>query len=179
METEAITEALGASLFAEEGAAAYAVIDGASAAGLLDRLYGLQPEFACLYRGELAPDMAEVAPYLVRLEPDTEFADWVVSEGWGKHWGVFALAHASLREMRRHFRSFLTVYDPEGKPLLFRYYDPRVLRVYLPTCDARELETVFGPVVAYLLEGEDSGELLRFELSSGALQRRTQQLAPG
>ena len=112
------------------------------------QLYGLQPEFACLYRGELAPDMAEVAPYLVRLEPATEFADWVVSGGWGKHWGVFALAHATLREMRHHFRAFLTVYDPEGKPLLFRYYDPRVLRVYLPTCDARELETVFGPVAA-------------------------------
>jgi hypothetical protein len=142
-------------------------------------LYGLQPEFACLYRGELAPDLAEVAPYLVRLEPETEFADWLVSEGWGKHWGVFALAHATLREMRQHFRSFLTVYDPEGKPLLFRYYDPRVLRVYLPTCDARELETVFGPVGAYLLEGEDPNELLRFELSSGALQRRTQPLAPG
>ena len=179
METKGITQALGASLFTEDGASAFAVIDGASAAGLLDKLYGLQPEFACLYRGELAPDLAEVAPYLVRLEPATEFADWVVSEGWGKHWGVFALAHASLREMRRHFRSFLTVYDPEGKPLLFRYYDPRVLRVYLPTCDARELETVFGPVAAYLLEGEDPSEMLRFELSSGALQRRAQPLAPG
>lgn len=179
MDTEANTEALGASLFAEDGANAFAVIDGASSAGLLDKLYGLQPEFACLYRGELAPDMAEVAPYLVRLEPETEFAEWVFAEGWGKHWGVFALAHASLREMRRHFRSFLTVYDPEGRPLLFRYYDPRVLRVYLPTCDARELQTVFGPVSAYLLEGEDPNELLRFELSAGALQRRAQPLAPG
>jgi hypothetical protein len=179
METEAITEALGAALFTEDGASAFAVIDGASVQGLLDKLYGLQPEFACLYRGELAPDMAEVAPYLVRLERASEFADWLVSEGWGKHWGVFALAHASLREMRRHFRSFLTVYDPEGKPLLFRYYDPRVLRVYLPTCDARELETIFGPVGAYLLEGVDPGDLLRFELSSGALQQRTKPLAPG
>ena len=179
METEGITQALGASLFTEDGANSFAVIDGASVQGLLDKLYGLQPEFACLYRGELAPDMAEVAPYLVRLEPATEFADWVVSEGWGKHWGVFALAHASLREMRRHFRSFLTVYDPEGKPLLFRYYDPRVLRVYLPTCDARELQTVFGPVAAYLLEGEDPGEMLRFELSAGALQRGAQPLTPG
>ena len=179
METEAIMEALGASLFTEDGANSFAVIDGASVQGLLDKLYGLQPEFACLYRGELAPDMAEVAPYLVRLEPATEFADWLVSEGWGKHWGVFALAHAGFREMRRHFRSFLTVYDPEGKPLLFRYYDPRVLRVYLPTCDARELATVFGPVAAYLLEGEDPSEMLRFELTSGALQRRAQPLAPG
>ena len=179
MDTEEITEALDAALFTEDGANAFAVIDGASVAGLLDKLYGLQPEFACLYRGELAPDMAEVAPYLVRLDPATEFADWVVSEGWGKHWGVYAVAHASLREMRQHVRSFLTVYDPEGKPLLFRYYDPRVLRVYLPTCDARELETIFGPVRAYLLEGEAPHEMFRFELSSGALQQRTQPLAPG
>jgi hypothetical protein len=32
--------------------------------------------------------------------------------------------------------------------LLFRYYDPRVLRVYLPSCRPSELETVFGPVVS-------------------------------
>ena len=53
---------------------------------------------------------------------------------------------ATLEELRRHFRKFLKVEDPKGKSLIFRYYDPRVLRVYLPTCNAMELQTVFGPV---------------------------------
>ena len=179
MDSEKLIEAVGGQLFAEEGAGVFAVLDGASVEGLPGTLFEHQPEHVCLYRGELEPDMAEVAPYLVRLDPDSEFTAWVIGEGWGRHWGVFATAYADLRAMRQHFRKFLTVYDPEGKPLLFRYYDPRVLRVYLPTCDARELETVFGPVAAYLLEGEDPGEMLRFELSSGALQRRALPLAPG
>lgn len=158
-------------LFADEAANVYAVLDGASVEELLPKLYDLEPEFQCLYRGELEPDMAEVAPYLVRLEPETEFADWVLDEGWGRHWGVFAVTDAGLRETHKHFRSFLTVYDPGGKPLLFRYYDPRVLRVYLPTCDAGELRTVFGPVSCYLLEDQQPNTLLRFRLAGDALRR--------
>lgn len=60
--------------------------------------------------------------------------------------------------LRRHFRRFLRVTDEQGQPLMFRYYDPRVLRVYLPTCTAEELALVFGPVSAYLIEdGEVRG----------------------
>jgi hypothetical protein len=174
--SDAAAQALYDRLFADEAANVYAVLDGASVEELLPKLYDLEPEFECLYRGELEPDMAEVAPYLVRLEPETEFAGWVVGEGWGRHWGVFVVTEADLREAHKHFRSFMTVYDPAGKPMLFRYYDPRVLRVYLPTCNAEELRTVFGPVSCYLLEGEDPNTLIRFRLDGGALRREAAAL---
>jgi hypothetical protein len=176
---EDATRALYERLFADEAANAYAVLDGASVEELLPKLYDLEPEFECLYRGELEPDMAEVAPYLVRLEPETEFADWVLEEGWGRHWGVFAVTDAGLRDAHKHFRGFLTVYDPDGKPLLYRYYDPRVLRVYLPTCNAGELRTLFGPVSCFLLEGEDPNTLLRFRLDGEALRRESITLDEG
>lgn len=179
MTNEDATRALYERLFADEAANAYAVLDGASVEELLPKLYDLEPEFECLYRGELEPDMAEVAPYLVRLEPETEFADWVLEEGWGRHWGVFAVTDAGLRDAHKHFRGFLTVYDPDGKPLLFRYYDPRVLRVYLPTCNAGELRTLFGPVSCFLLEGEDPNTLLRFRLDGEALRRESITLDEG
>ena len=178
MMNEEIADSLREGLFAEEAANVYAVLDGASVEGLLPRLYELQPEFECLYRGELEPDIAEVAPYLVRLDPGSPFAEWVIEEGWGRHWGVFAAADAELRHMRRHLRTFLTVYDPDGKPFLFRYYDPRVLRLYLPTCNAEELQTVFGPVACYLLEGEDPRTMLRFEFADGSLRRNELRLDP-
>jgi hypothetical protein len=79
--------------------------------------------------------------------------------------------------MRKHFRRFLTVHDSDGKPLLFRYYDPRVLRVYLPTCTAEELQTIFGPVLCFLQEGENPAELLRFQVTRGALGSQSKQLA--
>jgi uncharacterized protein DUF4123 len=170
-------EYLAASLFEDNEINVYAVLDGASIPDLLDKLYELQPEHVCLYRGELEPDIAEVAPYLINLERDTEFSDWVFEKGWGNHWGIFAMSNESLRTMRNHFRTFLMVYDPEFKPLYFRYYDPRVLRTYLPTCDAEGLASLFGPVVSYFLEDEDPKNALRFRTEGGALVREEMAIA--
>jgi len=97
----------------------------------------------------------------------------------GNHWGVFAIALDDLPVLRRHFRKFLIVHDSEGAPMYFRYYDPRVLRVYLPTCTPEELNTVFGPVSSYVLEGQDPNTLLRFTLDSGSLKQQAQRLKEG
>jgi len=164
-----IVEAASGRLFAEHGLSAYCALDGAAIPDLLDQLSALQPEYVCLRSGKLKPDIAEVAPYLVRLEPGHQFTNWVLEQGRGKHWGIFALAAVNLIEMRHHCRTLTMVYDPDGQPLIFRFYDPRVLRIFLPTCNADELKTIFGPVSAYLLEDEDPGVLLSFQLSAGRL----------
>ena len=166
---ELLKKALSTYLFpGKEALNTYAILDGASVPDLMDHLYdGVRPEFVCLYRGELEPDMAEVAPYLIRLKPEEPFTRWLLSEGWGKHWGIFALSKADLVAMRKHFRTFLMVKDPAGKQLYFRYYDPRVLRVYLPTCNVSEAATVFGQVARYVLEGDDNGTALRFSRVEG------------
>jgi hypothetical protein len=174
---EELAKSIADNLFSEEGMNVFAVLDGASIPDLLQVLHQHQPESVCLYRGELKPDLASVAPYLVHLQPGTPFADWLIGSGWGEHWGVFALAEASLVAMRKHFRKFLTVHNTEGKPLLFRYYDPRVLRVYLPTCNTAELQTIFGPLNSYLLEGEEPNTLLRFKVVKDALQQENKSLA--
>lgn len=158
-------------LFADDTLSVYAILDGASVPDLPQALYKQHPEYVCLYRGELAPDMASVAPYLVHLQINTDFTDWIIRDGWGKHWGIFILSSADLRELRAHFRGLITVYDPTLKPLLFRYYDPRVMRTFLPTCKADELNSIFGPVASYILENEDEKEGLRFFVESGVLKR--------
>ncbi len=169
-------EQLSQHLFADEHAHTYAVLDGAMIPELLPKLYEREPEYECLYRGELAPDIAEVAPYLVLLESASNFTNWILEHGWGKNWGIFATSAADLRQMRRHFRTFLIVHDEEGTPLYFRYYDPRVLRVYLPTCNAEELTEMFGSVTSYLLEDEDSNTALRFRVESGSIRSEKIQI---
>ncbi|MGB2822832.1 MAG: DUF4123 domain-containing protein [Phycisphaerae bacterium] len=161
----------GLELFARPDVNVYAVLDGASVEGLLGRLGEHQPEYYCLYREELTADMAEVAPYVVALEAGTPFTDWVIENGWGKHWGIFALSKENGRAMRQHFRKFVMVESPEGEPLYFRFYDPRVLREFLPTCTAAELAELFGPVTSYVLEAEDPDIALRFEVDGGQLRR--------
>ncbi len=172
MAKEERIESVGQQLFAEQDGNVFAVLDGASVAGLLDKLYALSPNFCCLFRGELQPDMAEVAPYLVQLDPGSEFTNWVIGQGWGNHWGIFASSEADFRRMRTHFRTFLIVYDETGRPLRFRYYDPRVLRTYLPTCTTEELTTMFGPVASYIAEDVTSDAILRFQIQSGSLKQK-------
>ena len=106
--------------------------------------------------------MATVAPYLVKLEPKEPFTDWLLNEGWGVHWGIFLRSPTVLRALLDHFRSFHTIELPDQRTVLFRYYDPRVLRTFLPVCNAAELTTFFGPVQTFIVEGEASDAGIRF-----------------
>lgn len=160
---QALKQSLSRQLFMDTAANAYAVLDGASNPALLDHLYGDRPDFVCLYRGELAPDIAECAPYLARLLPGEPFCDWLLDQCWGRHWGIFATSRVDLRALCQHLRKFNMVFDPEGnRPLLFRYYDPRVLRIFLPTCEAGQLAEFFGPVEAFFAEPGEGESLARF-----------------
>src|SRR5919201_3917619 len=105
-------------LLTEEGEELCAVLDGASVPGLIERLDADRSlEVECLFRGELEPDMAEVAPYLVKLDPISEFAEWIVGTGWGQHWGTFVTSRQGFRALRNHLRALTLVYKRDGTPL--------------------------------------------------------------
>lgn len=161
-------------LFLDADTPLYAILDGARVPELRAKLAEWKPEHCCLYRGPMPDKLEAAAPYLVRLEPDGPMAAWLATEGWGKAWGVYAQATADLREMRKHCRTFLRVRRYDGPVMLFRYYDPRVLRVYLPTCNAGEMMHVYGPVTWWACESEQPGELLKFPLRQDA--ERVQRL---
>lgn len=154
-----------------ENARAFAVLDGASVPDLRQRLFEMRPPHYCLFRGELEPDVAEVAPYVVQVTPGTVFADWILGESFGKHWGIFAHSRYSIKEMRRHFRALVNVYDEEGNPIIFRYYDPRVLPTFLPTCTADELNAFFGTVETLFAENVKKKSLLAFRVENDELKQ--------
>jgi hypothetical protein len=176
MPDNAMVETISRRLFGEPGTKVYAVLDGASIPDLdlPQVLWEQEPEHVCLYRGELAPDLAATAPYLVHLERDADVTRWIIEKGWGNHWGIFAITStdAEMKAMRKHFRTFLMVMSPENKPLYFRYYDPRVFGVYLPTCNAEELRAVFGPIQAYVFEAENPSTALVFRQEGGETKRQ-------
>jgi hypothetical protein len=162
MSTNNIADKLAERLFDTAGNGVFAVLDGASVHGLLDMLFQWRPPHECLHPGELAPDMAEVAPYLVQLERGSRFTDWVITQGWGNHWGVFVISPADLRTLRRHLRAAFIVRDESGRPMYFRFYDPRVLRTYIPTCTPEEMSAFFGPIRTFFAEGEEPDAILCF-----------------
>src|SRR5437762_3333100 len=157
----------------------YAVLDGASVPDLPVRLFELNASNVCLYRGDLPADLIYAAPYLVHLFPGTPFTDWLLTECWGKHWGIFAQSPVSLTGMRKHFRMLLTVNDENGQPMLFRYYDPRVLLPFLMSCNSGELEIIFGEVKYYFTELPDAMQLSRFNFAKNKLKEVKLNLEDG
>jgi hypothetical protein len=149
----------------------YCVLDGASVPDLPKRLYETQAPNFCLFTGDLAPDMLYVAPYVVFLSPDNKLTDLVLSESFGKHWGIFVHCRHSLKEMRRHFRSMVDVYDENANSMVFRFYDPRVIRQFLPTCTPDELEIFFGKVESFFAEAENGESLLQYQLADQKLKQ--------
>jgi hypothetical protein len=134
-------------------------------------------EHACLYSGTLAPALEMAAPYLVQLYSDEVQTKRLIELSWGNYWGVFLKSNTTMNRLRRHLRGFLVVQDPGGRRLLFRYYDPRVLRAYLPTCNADELKTVFGPIESMWTEdGNGDRDALEFTLQAQTLGVLTRPL---
>jgi hypothetical protein len=147
----------------------YAVLDGARDDRIYRAVYDSRLDYECLFAGELSYEISLAAPYLVHLEARTAFTRWLIEEGWGKSFGIFAWSRADTETLRRHFRRLLQIMDEDGRRLYFRYYDPRVLRLYLPTCTADEVREVLGPVGRLLAEGPE-GQVVSYEPGGRSLR---------
>jgi hypothetical protein len=155
----------------------WAILDCARHPRIYRALLESRLEFRCLYSGKLPRALEMVAPHLVELFPNNRLTATWLDEGWGQAWGVF-LKIDDPANLRHHLRKFLKVQDEGGRRLLFRYYDPRVLRAYLPTCHADELGAVFGTVESFVVEGEVPGVALEYRLRAQYLHTRRMELAP-
>jgi hypothetical protein len=121
----------------------YAILDACDESRIPRKVHELGPERAVsLYRGWAERDMWEIAPYLVQV--DTQLFQWIIDNLWERPWGLFILARTDLASLRTHFRRFLMVSDLKGDQMYFRYYDPRVLEIYLKSCNVEELNCFFG-----------------------------------
>jgi pSer/pThr/pTyr-binding forkhead associated (FHA) protein len=165
------------SLFRNEFQPLYALLDAAVEPSILKVLRESKEEYQSLYQGSSGAQLVHFAPYLVRLPKDSPLLETIVQQGWGKNWGVYLICDQPLEELRKHFRHFLMVRMPDGKQVYFRFYDPRVLRAYLPTCLPVEIEQFFGPVKHYITEDINPNSLLQFSDLAGAAERKVLQVS--
>ncbi|MGL1935396.1 MAG: DUF4123 domain-containing protein [Fibrobacterales bacterium] len=155
----------------------YAVLDGAHSPEILSHLGECFTRNDCLYEGVLTDDLKEVAPYLVRLRKEEPYTDWLLENMLSKNWGVFLKSDMPFKELRKHLRRFLRVKSESNKTMLFRWYDPRVLRKYLPTCNEDELTTFFGSIHCFIVKGEEPHLYQTFSISNSLLEQRDTYLS--
>lgn len=136
----------------------YAVLDAARSGRVVTLLEESVDPYASLYDGEQGRAYDDIAPYLVKLRPDSQLLERLVAEGWTDAWGLYVVSSADFDAVRRHLRKFLRV-EVEGDPrrLLFRYYDPRVLRDFLGLSTPEQNAALLAGQDAILFEREDGG----------------------
>lgn len=147
----------------------YSILDGARMLKMLDQAKALNQESISLYSGLPLEVFESISPYIFYLDPESYFSDWIVAEGWGKSWGIYIRTNINGEELFHHLRKFITVSTDKGKELYFRFYDPRALRIFLPTCNENQLKEFFGPIDLFIMEDKDSEFAIGFKLQGSRL----------
>lgn len=157
----------------------FAIVDAARNETLLQKLALNQVKYQSLFQGSKVEEQYfAVSPFLVECKEGTELLRWLTTDVWGSSCGVFFTSSDSYINLFTHFRRFLQVGTDDGKKLYFRFFDPRVLRVYLPTCTAEELELFYGAVRRFLVESEGAGSVLSYSRTDTGAGRATADIGP-
>jgi hypothetical protein len=157
----------------------YWLLDGARDPDIAGLVRFGNLEHACLFTGRLHPRLQAAAPYLVHLSAGSPTTNLLLGRGWGKAWGILIVAppNVTLNQQRLHFKKLLRVQTEDRRELVFRFYDPRVLNLYLPTCTREECRTVFGPVSRFVAEVQMGRAVRVFEFQGDDLRFQEHSLS--
>lgn len=150
----------------------YIVLDGARLHQNLGVAKAFNSKHQSLYKGKVEEYLQDVSPYLFACSAETELARWYVNEGWGKAWGIGICTDQNFENVYKHLRRFLMIKTENNKQLYFRFYDPRVLGVFLPTCSKEQVMDFFGPVKSFIVEDELTIQAIEFSHENGELKQR-------
>ncbi len=161
----------------------FAVLDGARDTKVFGAVDSSRQDKTCLYSvnakwylTDLKWDVIGISPYLLELDYEDSFTKTLLRDAWDNNWGVFIRTSGSIDKIRRHLRLYLNIFTESGKMLMFRYYDPRVLRVYLPTCTNEDLHNFFGPISAFILPARDPATAICYSVPGKELRTDTRRL---
>jgi hypothetical protein len=124
----------------------YALFDAARIRGLPVFLREISAEFAPLYRGKPATELAHVAPYIARLPLTSLIIPWLLVDPAPAQVGMFLVAGTDADALRHHLRRYLIILDAKGGENFFRFYDPRVIAPFLEASTPEETACFFGPI---------------------------------
>jgi hypothetical protein len=149
----------------------YAVVDAARDRRIYDLVHqALFP--TCLFATDVVSPMGRNAPYLLPVEHAERLIDAWRNHGRGESWGIFLRSSEERARLRQRLRTFNQAKLPDGRIVVFRWWDPRVFRVYLPTCDASDLNQWFASVEEYVCEAEDGFGFHVYRNAGGVLSEK-------
>lgn len=129
--------------------------------------------FRCLFKGEVARELGDVAPYLMELDIESDFTrllftynptlpdNLATAHLWHLKCGVFIRSRAGFDDLWQHFRRFTRIQDESGKWYYFRFWEPEHLVRRLEDDDLAQRLLVFDSNGTVLCPGKKTIHLIR------------------
>jgi hypothetical protein len=107
----------------------YAILDAAKIINLVGILDSAGLDYCCLFEGEDAKILKDVAPYLVCLDKDNDFSRSLFTRShmpdalWDKNAAIYLRSLASLDELEKGYKELTKAYEQDGAFYYFRFWD--------------------------------------------------------
>ena len=150
----------------------FAVLDLARAPHLYQLITLHEPfDAQCLFSSNISEDLRQASPFLVNSARVPSLMEKWRAEGTACAWGLLIVSSLSLDRLRRKLKTIQQVRLPDNVgPVLFRFWDPRVMRPFLQSAEPAQCESLFDGIDALLIE--DEGKLQRYTWDNNQLHVR-------
>lgn len=144
----------------------YAIVDSARNDLVFKYFLTDNINFKSLFDGKMDIKLFGVSGFLVEYKENSMLFNWLTTEAWGDSCSIFFISKITFADALKHLQKLNRVYLEGNDIVYFRYYDPRVLRTYLPTCNKKEIKSFFGEIESIFIEGEKPDVLIEFQRHS-------------
>jgi Domain of unknown function (DUF4123) len=150
----------------------YAIVDAAQdSKAILQLLKHTAPKLnvANLFEGERGAELAPAAPHLIEFtHAGHPLLTRLVNQGWQNNWALYF-----------KLRGNLPIKDKDGVGL-FRFYDPRVFNLYIPSFDAQQLREFFGAISDFWIpDSNGNHDLIHYRTIGHTLNAQPVSFAEG
>lgn len=126
-----------------------AIIDGALWPEALDEMRDLEIDHHCLFTGDYDVNIQCKFPHIFEVDSN-DFSKSYLSRMSAKFGILIKLpSEYPLAKSRRALKKFLTAELPSGEKVIFRFYDPRVLKQFSQHFTPEQKKDLFSEVSAY------------------------------
>ncbi len=132
----------------------------------------------CLFSGNAKQELGDQTAWVADVTDDRATLEALLDEGYGKGMLSFAFSALDLRAFITHLKKFTKIRDAKGTEHFFRFYDPKVMRQYVPVFNETQHKAFFAGLTSAMFEDtRDPAKLIRFWSERGSLRNEIADLA--
>ena len=124
------------------------------------------PKHRCLFKGTKDETLVDVAPHIFLIDDSGEKLKDEIELSLKELVTIESIQ--DIDTVKDHFKEFI-YQDVNRRECFFRFWDPRVLKKFLPMCTEIQLKMFFRPVTALIMADENDSEVVRYTLQYSGL----------